>query len=116
MTIASVDAYLSQVPEPQRSTLMQLRTTLRRLLPDADETLSYGVPAFEVDGKPVAGYAAFEKHCSYFPHSGSVLNQLEHELAGYRWSKGTLQFPTNTPLPEGLVRHLVEVRLAQLGT
>jgi uncharacterized protein YdhG (YjbR/CyaY superfamily) len=115
MTVASVDTYLEQVPEPQRSTLLQLRATLREILPDAEESLSYGVPAFTVDGKAVAGYAAFKKHCSYFPHSGSVLPRLEPELAGYTWSKGTLQFPIDTPLPEELVRRLVAAKLAQQG-
>jgi len=63
----------------------------------------------------VAGYAYFKKHCSYFPHSGSVLPELADELSGYTWSKGTLQFSPDEPLPADLVRRLVEVRRAQLG-
>lgn len=115
MEITSVDEYLERAPEPQRSTLIQLRATLREILPQGEETISYNVPAFEVDGKPVAGYAAFKNHCSYFPHSGSVLPQLGEELADYQWSKGTLRFPVDQPLPGSLVRRLVEVRLEQLG-
>jgi uncharacterized protein YdhG (YjbR/CyaY superfamily) len=115
MEFTSVAEYLESAPEPQRSTLVGLRATLREILPDADEVISYNVPAFRVGGKAVAGYAYFSDHCSFFPHSGSVLAQLGAELAGYRWSKGALQFPVDEPLPEALVRRLVEVRLEQLG-
>ena len=115
MAITSVDEYLQAAPEPQQTTLEALRATLRELLPEAEEALSYGVPAFKVGGKAIAGYAYFKKHCSYFPHSGSVLEEVADELADYRWSKGTLQFPIDAPLPEALVGRLVEVRLAQLG-
>jgi uncharacterized protein YdhG (YjbR/CyaY superfamily) len=111
----TVDEYLEETPEPQRSTLAALRETLRRFLPEAEETISYGMPAFKLRGKAIAGYASFKNHCSYFPHSGSVLPELAEELSGYQWSKGTLQFPITEPLPEALVRRLVEVRLHQLG-
>ncbi len=110
----TVDEYLDGAPEPQRSTLISLRATLRQVLPNATEGLSYGVPAFLVSGKPVAGYAYFAKHCSYFPHSGSVLSTMEADLDGYSWAKGTLRFPIDEPLPEPLVAALVAARLAEL--
>jgi uncharacterized protein YdhG (YjbR/CyaY superfamily) len=65
--VETVEEYLGAAPEPQRTTLLALRATLRELLPDADETLSYGMPAFLVGGKPVAGYAWAKHHCSYYP-------------------------------------------------
>jgi uncharacterized protein YdhG (YjbR/CyaY superfamily) len=111
----TVDDYLAAAPEPQRTTLEALRTTLRQVLPHAEEALSYGVPAFKIAGKAVAGYAHAKRHCSYFPHSGSVLEEVSDELTGYDWSKGTLRFPVDVPLPEGLVRRLVEVRMRHLG-
>ncbi len=110
----TVDEYLAGAPEPQRSTMASLRATLRRVLPDATEGLSYGVPAFLVGGKAVAGYAWFAKHCSYFPHSGSVLSTIEADLGEYSWAKGTLRFPIDEPLPESLVEALVAARLAEL--
>lgn len=115
MKFTSVDEYLDEAPEPQKATLISLRATIHRILPDAQEGLSYNMPAMKVGGKAVAGYAYFKAHCSYFPHSGSVLPQLEEELDGYSWSKGTLKFPVDEPLPEALVRRLVETRLEQLG-
>lgn len=112
---SEVDDYLAGAPEPHRSTLTSLRATLRELLPEAQEGLSYGVPAFKLDGETVAGYAYFANHCSYFPHSGAVLTQLADELNDFEWSKGTLRFAPGSPLPEHLVRRLVETRLGQLA-
>jgi uncharacterized protein YdhG (YjbR/CyaY superfamily) len=96
-------------PEPQRSTLRALRFTLRELLPNATEALSYGVPACVVNGKPVAGYAWARRHCSC-PHPSAVLTELIHQLERYDCSKGTLRFPTDGPLPRELVARLVAAR------
>lgn len=111
----TVDDYLEHAPEPQRSTLTRLRETLRGILPDAAETMSYGMPAFKVGGKAVAGYAYYKEHCSYFPHSGDVLPEHADELESYSWTKGTLRFPIDQPLPKSLVKRLVETRLRQLA-
>ncbi len=111
-----VDDYLAAAPEPQRSTLQALRSTLRELLPDATEAMSYGMPAFVVAGKPVAGYAWAKRHCSYHPHSGTVLAEVADLLDGYQRSTGTLRFPVDEPLPAALVARLVEVKLAHLAS
>lgn len=113
--MSEIDVYLADAPEPQRTSLAQLREILSSLLPDAEEGLSYGVPAFKVDGSPVAGFAHAKKHCSYFPHSGSVLEQVEDDLLdGYDWSKGTLRFPADAVPDEALIRRLVALRLAEI--
>ncbi|MGB8361396.1 MAG: DUF1801 domain-containing protein [Acidimicrobiia bacterium] len=111
----TVDEYLEAAPEPQRSTLLELRETLREILPEATETISYGVPAFKVAGKAIAGYAHAKRHCSYFPHSGSVLSAIAGELERYDWDKGTLRFPVDEVIPVPLVQSLVDERLRQLG-
>ena len=87
-------------PEPQRSTLQVLRSSLRELLPVTREVLSCGMPAVVVNRKPVAGYAWTKHHCSYLPHSGAVLAELADLLEGYDWSKGTLRFAVDDPLPQ----------------
>ncbi len=111
----TVDEYLDATPEPQRSTLIKLRAMLASILPEAEEGISYGVPAFIVGGKAVAGYAAAKRHCSYFPHSGSVISHVEPELLeGYDWAKGTLRFPVDTVPEEALIRRLVKIRVAML--
>ena len=112
----TVDEYLDGAPEPQRSTLRALRAMLSSMLPDAEEGMSYGVPAFRLHGNAIAGYAYAKRHCSYFPHSGAVIEQVEPDLlAGYDRAKGTLRFPVDQPPSAALVRRLVEIRQAMLG-
>jgi uncharacterized protein YdhG (YjbR/CyaY superfamily) len=106
-----VDEYLRRVEEPKRGTLQALRRTILEIVPDAEEVISYGVPAFRVRGETVAGFAAFTNHLSYLPFSGSVLEQLSDDLAGYTMTKGALHFPVDRPLPKTLVKKLVAVRL-----
>ena len=110
----TVDEYLAGVPEPKRSTLQQLRETILDIVPDAEETISYGSPAYRLHGKVVAGFAAFKDHLAYLPHSGSVFNELETELEGYSKTPGSLHFPIDEPLPKKLVERLISVRLKQL--
>ena len=83
MSECDIDSYLAGVGEPKRSTLQQLRQCVLEVIPDAQECISYGLPAFKVKGKTVAGFGAFKNHLSYLPHSGSVLPALAADLAGY---------------------------------
>lgn len=77
MSAGEVDEYLAQLDEPQRSTLEHLRQTIADVIPDAQLGLSYGVPAFRISGKAVAGFSAAKHHLSYLPHSGSVLDTID---------------------------------------
>ena len=113
MTQQQIDDYLLSVGEPKRSTLEALRRSILAAIPDAEQCISYGMPAFRVDGKVVVGFAAFKSHLSYLPHSGSVLPELAAELRGYDQTKGSLHFPIDEPLPDELVAKLIAVRLRQ---
>jgi uncharacterized protein YdhG (YjbR/CyaY superfamily) len=115
MSRHEVDDYLANVSEPQHSTLEAVRATIREILPAAEESISYGVPTFTVDGEAVAGFAALKNHCSYFPFSGSVLGAVPEAVEDFSCSRGTLRFATDQPLPEPLIRLLIETRLAQLA-
>lgn len=108
-----IDQYLDALEEPKRATLARLRQTILDILPEADQGISYGVPAFKVRGKTIAGFAAFKNHLSYLPHSGSVFPQLKDELTGYSTSSGALRFSIDEPLPALLVEKLITVRLRQ---
>jgi uncharacterized protein YdhG (YjbR/CyaY superfamily) len=110
-----IDRYLAGLDEPQRSTLEALRTSIMEVVPGAEQCISYGMPAFKVQGKAVAGFAAFKNHLSYLPHSGSVLATLTDDVAPYETSKGALKFAINNPLPKRLVKKLIHTRMAELG-
>jgi uncharacterized protein YdhG (YjbR/CyaY superfamily) len=113
MSRAEVDRYLAELDEPKRTTLGALRDTILEVIPDAEEGISYGLPAFRVDGKVIAGFAAFKHHLSYLPHSGSVFPELRDELSGYTTSTGALRFPVDAALPRALVERLIRVRMSQ---
>ena len=111
----SIDEYLAGVPEPARSTLNKIRAAIRSAAPrEATETISYGIPAFKYKGVLI-WFAAFANHCSLFP-TASVIEKFKNELKGFAKSKGTIQFPTDKPLPAALVKKMVKARIAQIET
>src|SRR5882762_1744754 len=94
-----VDKYLAGVPEPARSTLNTIRATIRSAVPpEATEGISYGIPMFKYKGALV-WFAAFSKHCSFFPGSLAVMAAFKNELRDCETSKGTIRFPVDKPLP-----------------
>ena len=111
MSAEDVDAYLRGIEEPKRSTLAALRATILEIVPEAEQVISYKVPAFRVEGRIVAGFASFKEHLSYLPFSGSVLPALANELEGYTMTKRALHFPVDRPLPKTLVKKLIAARL-----
>jgi uncharacterized protein YdhG (YjbR/CyaY superfamily) len=115
MAAADIDTYLADLDGPKRTTLQQLRQDILEVVPNAEECISYGMPAFKVRGKTVAGFAAFKNHLSYLPHSGSVLPALAADIADYDGTKSSLHFTVDQPLPKDLVTKLVTARLQQLG-
>jgi uncharacterized protein YdhG (YjbR/CyaY superfamily) len=108
-----VEEYLEALDEPKQSTLRQVRQAILDVIPEAEEGMSYGLPAFRIQGKVIAGLAAFKNHLSYLPHSGSVITEVGEPAASYATTKGSLHFPVDKPLPKRLVRQLVSVRLHQ---
>jgi uncharacterized protein YdhG (YjbR/CyaY superfamily) len=114
MTAKEIDDYLDGVEEPKRTTLNQLRAIILEIIPDAEQCISYKMPAFRLNGKVIVGFAAFKNHLAYLPHSGSVLKRLPDELASYTMTPGSLHFAIDTVLPKALVEKLIAVRMAQL--
>lgn len=108
----NVDEYFASVSEPARSTLHQMRATIRSAVPpEATEAISYRIPAFKYNGV-LLWYAAFRDHCSLFP-TAAVIAAFKKELKGFTTSKGTIHFPVDKPLPATLIRKLVKARVAQ---
>ena len=109
----NIDEYLAGVPEPARSTLSKVRAAVRAAAPrEATEAISYRIPTFKYKVGLVA-FAAFSKHCSFFPMSLSVMETFKSDLKAFHTSKGTIHFPLDKPLPAALVKKLVKARVAQ---
>jgi uncharacterized protein YdhG (YjbR/CyaY superfamily) len=110
----NIDDYLTRIPEPARTTLQKVRAAIRSALPPAStETISYKIPAFR-HGEVIIWFAAFAGHCSLFP-TARVIEMFKDDLKPYTISKGTIQFPTNKPLPAALIKKMVKARLAQIA-
>jgi uncharacterized protein YdhG (YjbR/CyaY superfamily) len=113
MSKDEVDRYLAALEEPKRSTLDALRRTILDVVPEVEQCISYGVPAFRLQGAVIAGFAAFKNHLSYLPHSGSVFPELGNTISHYKTSPGALQFPVDRPLPKALMKKLIANRKSQ---
>jgi uncharacterized protein YdhG (YjbR/CyaY superfamily) len=105
-----VDAYLAKLPAAQQTTLGKLRRDVARLAPDAEETISYGMPAFKVDGRFLLSYAGWKRHCSIYPIDDALLARHADVLRGYASTKGSLHFSVAQPLPDAVLADVVEHR------
>ena len=110
--VKDVDGYLARVTPEARAALEKLRKTIKALVPNAVEVISYQVPTFKLDGRMLVSYAAFKNHCSFFPGAAPI-KAHEDDLRGYVTSKGTIRFPTDKPLPATLVKKLVNTRIKE---
>jgi uncharacterized protein YdhG (YjbR/CyaY superfamily) len=107
----TVDAYLKAVNPDQRKALQKLRQDIHSAAPGAGECISYGMPAFRWKGKFLVAFGAAKTHCAFYP--GSIVREFADELSGYDTAKGTIRFQPDQPLPKGLVKKLINARIAQ---
>jgi uncharacterized protein YdhG (YjbR/CyaY superfamily) len=110
---STIDEYLKRVPEDRQRALQDLRAKIRAVVPDAEECISYRIPAFRLNGVIVAGFCATSKGCSYFPFSGSTLQTLAGDVGRYEQTKSSLHFSVGKPLSATLVRKLIKARLKE---
>jgi uncharacterized protein YdhG (YjbR/CyaY superfamily) len=108
----TIDEYLALVSEDKRAALQALREIIRAAAPDAEECISYKMPAFRQNGMLV-GFAAAKNHCALYGWNGSAVGMFADDLRGYDTSKGTVRFTPEKPLPERVVRQLVEMKVAK---
>jgi uncharacterized protein YdhG (YjbR/CyaY superfamily) len=111
---AEVDAYIAALPEPKRGTLDEVRRRILAVMPEAEQKISYGMPAFAIGGKVIAGIAAFKNHLAYLPHSGRVFTGLERDLEGFVRTMGSLHFPVDEPLSQELIAALIDEKFQVL--
>jgi uncharacterized protein YdhG (YjbR/CyaY superfamily) len=112
LPIKTIDDYLAFQPEKVIGVLENLRQIIRETAPEAEEVISYGIPAFKYQGMLVY-FAAYKKHCSLFAGNGALTKQMQEQLKDYKTSKGTIQFTVEKPLPDELVREIVKIRMKQ---
>jgi len=112
----TIDEYLADVTADQRSVLEQLRKTIRAAAPKVEECISYGIPAFRLNGRSLVFFGAWANHCSFYPGSSRTLKKFQSDLKGFQITKGTIRFSPDKPLPRAVVKKLVKARIAEHRT
>jgi uncharacterized protein YdhG (YjbR/CyaY superfamily) len=108
----TIDEYISRSPREVRETLEELRRVIKETAPEAEETISYAIPAFKLNGKTLVYFAAFKKHIGFYPTS-SPMEAFKKELAPFKHAKGSIQFPLENPIPYDLVKKIVKFRVKE---
>jgi len=108
---ASVKKFYTSASSPHRETMLEMRSRILEIIPNADEVVSYGMPAFKVDGTVVAGLLANKSHVGYYPFSGSILKLFPEELAKYKTTLSAIHVPIDKPLTKGLLKKLIKARI-----
>lgn len=114
MTMSVIDDYLAKVSASQKAQLERIRRIVKQIVPDVEETIGYGIPAFKCQNQPLVYFAAFKNHMSLFPTAGPT-EVLKDKLQAYKISKGTIQFTLENPLPESIIREIIQIRLAEIS-
>src|SRR5437773_12573282 len=112
----TIDEYITKVNSDQRATLEKLRRTILAAAPGAEERISYGIPAFRLNGRSLVFFGAWVNHCSFYPGSSTTLKNFRDDLKGFQVRKGTVRFSPDNPLPITLVKKLVKARIAENRT
>jgi uncharacterized protein YdhG (YjbR/CyaY superfamily) len=108
----TIDEYINIFPKNVQEILESLRKVIRESAPEAEETISYAIPTFKLNGKNLVHFAAYKKHIGFYPTSSGI-EAFKKELSHYKTSRGTVQFPIDKPIPYNLVKKIVRYRVKE---
>jgi len=114
-TPRTIDEYLAGLTAENRAAVQKVRRAVHAIAPKAEECISYGMPAFRLNGKLIAGFRAAANHCSFHPMSGRTVATLKADLVRYDTSPGTIRFSPRAGLPATLIRKLIKARIAEIA-
>ena len=106
----TIAEYIAAAPRDVQPLLTKIRATIRKALPDAEESISYAIPAFKIDGRPVIYFAAFKSHIGIYPVTTPVKDKFKKDLAKYELGKGTLRLPLDEPIPYSLIARIAKYK------
>ena len=108
----NIDEYIATFPENTQKLLQQVRTSIKKVVPAVEETISYGIPTFTLNGGYLIYFAGYKNHISLYPAPRG--NELfKEELSAYKGGKGTIQFPLDKPMPFNLITRIVKFRIKE---
>ncbi len=106
----TIKTYIEELPENIQNVLQQVYNAAKEVLPGTEETISYGMPTFKLDGKNIVHFAAFKNHIGFYPTPDGI-NEFQKELSQYKGAKGSVQFPLDKPIPLDLIKRMTLFRL-----
>ena len=115
MKSKDVDKYIARFPPKTRRVLAKIRATIHRAAPRVEESITYKIPTFKLNGRRLIYFAVFKAHIGLYPVTPDVKAKFKKELAGYKGGKGTVRFPLDEPVPYGLIAKIVRFKLKQIG-
>jgi uncharacterized protein YdhG (YjbR/CyaY superfamily) len=114
--MSAMDDYINGLPPAQKAALERVRAVVEAVAPEAEEGVSYGMPAFLYAGRPLLGFRAAKRHLSVFPFSPAAIEAVKDRLGGFDLSKGTIRFSPDSPLPEDVLADVVRARKEEIAT
>lgn len=113
--MTSIDDYLTNVEPAKRKELERIRTLAKKIVPDAEESISYGMPTLKYQGKPFLGFDARKNHIGIYPYSNQVIEELKDQLQDFGFSKGAIRVPLDHPISEEMLAQIIQHRLKQIN-
>jgi uncharacterized protein YdhG (YjbR/CyaY superfamily) len=111
----TIDEYIAGFPRPVQTVLKRVRRTIRSAVPDAQETISYNIPTYKLNGHAVIHFAGWKAHYSLYPANARLIAAFKKDLAKYEYNdKGTIRFPLDQPIPDKLIAGIVKFRAKEL--
>jgi uncharacterized protein YdhG (YjbR/CyaY superfamily) len=114
--MSAMDDYLNGLPPAQKAAFARVRVVVEGVAPEAEEGMSYGMPAFLYAGRPLLGVRAAKKHLSVFPFSPAAIEAVKDRLVGFELSKGTIRFTPDSPVPDDVLADVVRARKQEIAT
>lgn len=109
-----ISGYIKESPQEVQTLLQQVYQAIKETVPDAEETISYGLPTFKVKSKNLVHFGGFKNHIGFYPTPGGI-TEFQEELSHYKGAKGSVQFPLDQPMPFDLIKKIVLFRLHQVS-
>jgi uncharacterized protein YdhG (YjbR/CyaY superfamily) len=111
----NIDEYIAGFPRAVQIVLKRVRSTVRKAVPGAEETISYRIPTYKLHGRPVLYFAGWNHHYSVYPSTTRLVGAFKNELARYEISKGTIRFPLSEPVPVKLIESIAKFRAKEVA-
>jgi uncharacterized protein YdhG (YjbR/CyaY superfamily) len=114
-SFASVDDYLDAQPASSIPILTRVRSAIKKAIPKAQESISYGIPTYKLQDRPVLYFAGWKRHFSLYPASAQLVAAFREELSAYEVEKGTIRFPLSPPVPAKLIAGIAKFRAKEVA-